>query len=46
MAFGYRLVSVGVSVGDTANMSNLCHRAITSTFLVLYHLLVYRCECI
>ena len=25
MAFGYRLVSVGVSVGDTANMSNLCH---------------------
>ena len=25
MAFGYRLVSVGVSVGDTANMSKLCH---------------------
>ena len=23
MASGYRLVSVGVSVGDTANMSNL-----------------------
>ena len=23
MAFGHRLVSVGVSVGDTANMSNL-----------------------
>ena len=23
MAFGYRLVSVGVLVGDTANMSNL-----------------------
>ena len=23
MAFGYRLVSVGISVGDTANMSNI-----------------------
>ena len=23
MAFGHRLVSVGISVGDTANMSNI-----------------------
>ena len=43
MAFGYRLVSVGVSVGDTANtVCQIC--AIISTFLVLYHPLVYRCE--